>query len=179
MKKRSIVIRLILGVMLLTALAQMGPPTPAPKLQKLDYFGGNWSIEATIAPGPGQRRKIHFKGDRRVDEGEFFLVRHSDFSLPAEMGGAGRSLGVMGYDADNKVYTQQGFDSKGRHVVMTGTLNGDTWTWTGENNYGGTMIKSRLTPKITSPTSSTSKYEVSADGGATWMPFWEGKATKK
>jgi len=29
-----------------------------------------------------------------------------------------------------------------------------------------------------SPTSYTTKYEVSADGGSTWLAFWEGKATK-
>ncbi len=40
-------------------------------------------------------------------------------------------------------------------------------------------IQSRLIMKVTSPTSYTSKYEVSADGGTNWMLFWDGKATKK
>jgi hypothetical protein len=41
------------------------------------------------------------------------------------------------------------------------------------------MIQQRMTIKVTSPNAYTSKYEVSADGGANWMPFWEGKASKK
>jgi len=162
------------------AVAQMSTPTPAPELKKLDYFTGNWSSEATIASGPwGAGGRFT---DTVTDEwmkGNFFVLRHSDFSLPPELGGAGTSLAILGYDGDKKVYTEERFDSSGRHEVRTGTLNGDTWTWTGENNYGGMMIQSRFTIKVTSPTSYTSKYEISMDGGTNWMPFWEGKATKK
>jgi hypothetical protein len=34
----------------------MQPPAPAPELKKLDYFAGNWSVEANMKPssyGPG------------------------------------------------------------------------------------------------------------------------------
>jgi hypothetical protein len=55
--------------------------------------------------------------------GEFFLVSHSDFSMPVELGGTGTSLAVLGYDADKKTYTEERFDSTGRQVVATGTLN--------------------------------------------------------
>jgi hypothetical protein len=55
--------------------------------------------------------------------GEFFLVSHSDFSVPVELGGTGTSLAVLGYDADKKTYTEERFDSTGRQVVATGTLN--------------------------------------------------------
>ena len=99
--------------------------------------------------------------------------------MPAELGGTGTSLTVLGYDADKKIYTEERFDSTGRHVVATGTLNGDTLTWVGENNYGGRTIQSRFTIKMILPTSYTLKYEISADGGANWLPFWEGKAKKK
>lgn len=112
-------------------------------------------------------------------KGGFFLIDHSDFSMPPELGGSATSLTVLGYDTEKKVYTEQRFDSTGRHVTMTGTLDGDTWTWTGENDYNGMLIKSRFTIKTISPTSYTTKYEVSADGGANWMPFWDGKASKK
>ena len=112
-------------------------------------------------------------------KGGFFQVRHSDFSMPPELGGAGTTLAILGYDAEKNTYTEERFDSTGRHAVLSGTLNGDTWTWTGENNYGGMTIKSRLRLKITSPTSYTSKYEVSSDGGANWLPFWDGKVTQK
>jgi len=171
---------LILILTSVAAIAQMGAPTPAPELKKLDYFTGNWTSEATIAPGPwGAGGKFTNTVSGEWMKGGFFLVSHADFSLPAEIGGAGTGLAVLGYDADKQEYTEERFDSMGRHELRTGKLNGDTWTWTGENNYGGMTIQSRLTLKVTSPTSYATKYEVSADGGATWMPFWDGKATKK
>jgi hypothetical protein len=85
----------------------------------------------------------------------------------------------MGYDADKKTYTEERFDSNGRHVIANGTLSGDTLTWISENVYSGRTIESRFAIKMISPSSYTSKYEVSADGGINWLPFWEGKATKK
>jgi Protein of unknown function (DUF1579) len=161
------------------AVAQMGS-TPAPELKKLDYFLGNWTIDANIPSGPwGAGGKFTSSGNAEWMQGGFFLVSHSDVSLPAELGGSGTGVAIFGYDADRKVYTQDRFDSMGRHAVVTGTLDGDTWTWTGESNYGGMTIKNRMTLKMISPTSYTSKYEVSADGGANWMSFWDGKATKK
>src|SRR5581483_11322116 len=163
----------------LAAVAQMGS-TPAPELKKLDYFAGTWTIDANIGSGPwGAGGKFTSTGSSEWMKGGFFLVAHSDFSLPAELGGSGTGIAIFGYDTDKKVYTEERFDSLGQHAVVTGTLDADTWTWTGENNYGGMTIKNRLTLKMTSPTSYTSKYEVSADGGANWMPFWEGKGTKK
>jgi hypothetical protein len=164
----------------IAASAQMTLPTPAPELRKLDSLAGTWTSEATISPGPwgpGGKFSDTVKSDWM--KGDFFLVSHSDFSMPPEMGGAGTSLSILGYDADKKRYKEDRFDSNGRHVAMTGTLNGDTLTWIGENNYGGMTIQSRFTIKMISSSSYTSKYEVSSDGGATWLPFWEGKATKK
>lgn len=176
----SIAVGLLVILAATAAMAQMAPPTPAPELKKLDYFAGTWNIEATIGPGPwGAGGKFTANGTDEWLKGDFFLVGHSDFTLPADMGGSGSALSILGYDSDKKVYTEERFDSNGRHEVTTGTLNGDTWTWTGENNYGGMTIQFRSTMKEVSPTSYTMKYEVSADGGSTWMTFWDGKATKK
>jgi hypothetical protein len=180
MKRSTIACGLMLIFASVAALAQMGPPTPAPELKKLDYFTGNWASEAMIAQGPwgaGGKFTDSVKGEWM--KGEFYVVSHADFVLPAELGGAGTSIAVLGYDPDKKIYTEERFDSNGRHEVRTGTLNGDTWTWTGESVYGGMTIEHRTMIKMTSPTSYTSKYEVSSDGGATWLPFWDGKATKK
>jgi Protein of unknown function (DUF1579) len=170
----------VLAVSSVAAVAQMTPPTPAPELKKLDYFAGNWSNEATIAAGPwGSGGKFSDTVTTEWLKGGFFIVSHSDFSLPSELGGNGTALAILSYDSDKKVYIEERFDSNGRHETITGTLNGDTWIWTSQNDYNGMMIQSRMTIKAVSPTSYTSKYEVSADGGANWMPFWDGKATKK
>lgn len=175
----SILSGLVVLIAAVGATAQM-PPTPAPELKKLDYFAGSWSLEATIGPGPwGSGGKFASTTKNEWMKGEFFLVGHADISMPPELGGDASSLAVYGYDPDKKVYTEDTFDSMGRHQVITGTLAGDTWTWTNEFNYGGMAIQSRMTIKTSSPTSYTAKLEVSADGGSTWMSFWDGKGTKK
>jgi hypothetical protein len=176
----TITLAFILIVTAVGASAQMGPPTPAPELKKLDYFSGSWTIDATIGPGPwGNGGKFTASGTDEWMKGNFFLIGHSDFSLPAELGRSGGAMAILGYDPDKKVYTEDRFDSNGQHQKSTGILSGDTWTWTTENNYNGMTIHGRLTLKVVSPISYTTKYEVSADGGATWMPFWDGKATKQ
>ena len=178
--RNKIAVALTLALASVAAFAQMSAPTPSPEIKKLDYFTGNWTIDASIPAGPwGSGGKFTSSGSGEWLKGGFFLVSHADFSMPADLGGDGSGSAIFGYDSDKKVYTEDRFDSMGRHVTMTGTLDGDTWTWTGENNYNGMMIKQRLTMKVTSPTSYTSKYDVSADGGANWMTFWEGKGVKK
>jgi hypothetical protein len=170
----------MLALLAATASAQMPHPIPAPELKALDYFAGTWASEATISQGPwGAGGKFSDTVKIEWMKGEFFLVSHSDFSMPAEMGGSGTSISIMGYDADKKTYTEERFDSNGRHVIANGTLSGDTLTWISENVYSGRTIESRFAIKMISPSSYTSKYEVSADGGINWLPFWEGKATKK
>ena len=180
MQRNRFTLGFIVVLISAAALAQMGPPSPAPELKKLDFFTGNWTVEATIGSGPwGAGGKFTTSANGEWMKGGFFVVSHSEFSLPPELGGSGSRLAVMSYDPDKKVYTVEEFASDGRHELMSATLNGDTWTWTGEANYGGMTIERRLTEKVTSPTSYTTKYEVSADGGATWMPFWDGKASQQ
>jgi len=171
-----------LGLIILVAAAAMAQasPTPSPELKKLDYFNGTWTSDATIPVGPwGAGGKYTATGTNEWMKGDFFLVGHGDFSLPAELGGSGSAISIIGYDPDKKVYAEDRFDSTGRHEKRTGTLSGDTWIWNSEFDYGGMTILSRLTVKTISPTSFSTKLEVSSDNGATWMTFWDGKATKK
>jgi len=109
-------------------------------------------------------------------EGNFFLVSKSE----ANMEGMGKVTGlvVMGYDPDQKVYTYRSFNSMGQSELSLGKVDGDTWTWTGDEHYGGMTMKGRVTMKVTSPTSYTIKFELSMDGKE-WFPAMDGKATKK
>lgn len=172
---------ILLGLILLIGIAATAQtPTPSPEVKKLDYFAGTWSIEATIPPGPwGGGGKFTSTGTSEWLQGDFFLVRHGDFTMPQDLGGNSKSVAVLGYDPDKKVYTEDEFDGHGRHELRTGTLNGDTWTWTSTFDAGGMTIHSRQVVKAVSPTSFTTKLQVSADGGSTWMDFWDGKGTKK
>ncbi|PYV79431.1 MAG: hypothetical protein DMG93_20840 [Acidobacteria bacterium] len=87
-------------------------------------------------------------------------------------------LAVLGYDSDKKAYTYHAFDSVGEAANSTGTVDGDTWTWTADEHMGGMTMKGRYTMKVLSPTSYTMKYELSQDG-SNWTTAMEGKATKK
>lgn len=160
------------------ALAQM-PAKPGPEVKKLDYFVGTWTTEGTIAQGPwGAGGKFSATDTTEWMDGGFFLVGHSEFKMPPELGGDGKAVSYMGYDTDQNTYTLNEFNSQGRRESSKGTLNGDTWTWTSTASYGGQEINQRMTVKIVSPTSHTMKYEVSIDG-TNWMTFMDAKITKK
>jgi Protein of unknown function (DUF1579) len=180
MKRTAFVIFSLTAVLAATTAYAQETPAPGSEVGKLSYFAGNWTSDATIAPGPwGAGGKFTDTAQVEWMKGNFFLVDHSDFSMPAELGGSGTSMQVIGYDSETGNYTEERFDSAGHHVSLTGKLAGSTWTWTGNANYGGMPMQVRFTITVVSPTSYTSKYEISADGGTTWMPFWEGKATKQ
>jgi Protein of unknown function (DUF1579) len=161
-----------------SAFAQMNT-APGPELKKLDYFVGTWTTDATVTQGPwGMGGKFTSTGTSQWMTGNYFLETHRDFSMPPELGGDGKEVGYMGYDTDQNVYTLDLFSSQGRHTTSKGTVSGDTWTWNSSANYAGQEILQRMTIKIVSPTSQSFKFEISLDGKQ-WMPFMEGKATKK
>jgi len=162
----------------ISAWAQM-PTAPGPEVKKLDYFVGTWTSEGTVSQGPwGAGGKFSSTDSSEWMDGNFFVVSHGDFRLPAEIGGAGKELAVMGYDANQNLYTYDSFNSEGMRSTSTGTLSGDTWTWNSSANYGGQETKQRMTIKVLSPTSYSIKFEISMDA-TNWTTFMEGKATKK
>jgi hypothetical protein len=114
-----------------------------------------------------------------MDAGEFFFEGHSDFKMPPEVGGDGKSVSFLGYDTEQNRYTFDEFNSHGRRESSIGTLSGDTWTWTSSQTYSGKDVNQKMTMKAISPTSYSLKFEISLDGGKTWLTFMEGKATKK
>ncbi len=107
---------LIVTLTSVAAAAQMTPPTPAPELKKLDYFNGTWSTEATIPAGPwGSGGKFTASGTNEWMRGDFFLVGHSDFASPAELGGSGTAISIIAYASDKKV--------RKRDLTATATAN--------------------------------------------------------
>ena len=178
--------RLLLGVLsafacLLTTsslYAQMGAPTPAPELKKLDFLAGDWTTEGTFVPGPPGTPPAKFTTTSHAAwlEGNFFLIENGE----ANMEGMGKmkELVVMGYDPDQKVYTYRNFNSMGQSELSLGKVDGDTWTWAGDEHYGGMTMKGRVTLKVLSPTSYSTKFELSMDGNQ-WFQAMEAKSTKK
>lgn len=177
MNRRAILVSTLV-LFTASAWAQMAPK-PGPEVKKLDYFVGTWTTEGTVAQGPwGAGGKFSATDTAEWMPGNFFMEGRSDFKMPPEVGGEGKSTWYMGYDTDANVYTYDEFSSQGRHEVSKGTVSGDTWTWTSTANYGGQEIKQKMTIKVLTPTSHSLKFETSTDG-TNWMTFMEGKATKK
>jgi Protein of unknown function (DUF1579) len=173
--------RIVLAVILLagSTLAQK-PAAPGPEVKKLDFFVGTWTGEGNIPPGPwgaGGKYSITHKNEWMT--GNLFLLCRSDSRMPADLGGDSESIGFAGYDTDKKVYTVTGFDGHGEQGVELGSLNGDTWTWTGSEKLpDGHVIQHRETNKMLSPTSYRAIFEVSNDG-TNWTVMMDSTVTKK
>ena len=159
-----------------------GVPTaaqPAPEVAKLGYFVGKWTTKGKILPGPwGAGGEFSWAESTEWMSGGFFVVGHWDFQMPAELGGDGEEIFIMGYDTNRRAYSFDAFSSQGLHQVSKGTLTDDTWVWTSESIQNGKPVQQKMTMQVLSPTSYSLKFELSSDG-TTWMTFMEGTATKK
>ncbi len=157
-----------------TAVAQMNMPKPGPEHKKLDYFTGNWNCDSDMKPNPmGPGGKMTMIDNSKWMDGGFFVVIHSQYKS-ASMG-SGNGISFLGYDADEKKYTYNEFNSDGEAIVSKGTVDGDAWTWIGDMKQP--PGKGRFSEKILSPTSYAFKFEMSSDG-AHWTPVMDGKCTK-
>jgi hypothetical protein len=154
------------------------PPKPGPEHQRLAYFVGKWAGEGEMKASPmGPAGKISSVDTCDWFDGHFSVVCRSEGKSPA---GPMKSIGILSYSPEEKVYTYYGTDNSG--MVMTtvpkGTVQGDTWTYTDESLMGGQKVKSRVTIKELSPTSYTFTMEMQGADGK-WMPLMESKNTKK
>jgi Protein of unknown function (DUF1579) len=164
------------GAQLAAAQAPQAP-TPGPEHQRLGYFVGTWTTEGEMKPSPmGPGGKTTSTDRCEWFEGRFAVVCYSDGKSPM---GASKSIGILGYSTEEKVYTYYGVDNTSMLMasVPRGTVAGDTWTYDDEGMMGGKKIKSRVTIKELSPTAYTFKLELQGPDGA-WMPAIEAKSTK-
>ena len=160
-----------------TARAQQGPPKPGPEHKKLEYYAGKWTTESEVKANPfGPAGKYTSKDDCGLFQGGFAVICHSDGTGPA---GPTKSVGILGYSSEDKVYTYYGIDNSGMipTSVSKGSVTGDTWVYTDESKMGGKLVKSRYTIKQVSLTSYTSKWEMRGEGGA-WTTLMEAKSSK-
>ena len=165
------------GHLAVFAQAPPPPPKPGPEAAKLAYFVGNWTSEGELKPGPfGPGGKITGKDTCEWFEGKFSVICRSEGKAPT---GPMKSIGILSYSPEEKVYTYYGTDNSG--MVMTsvakGTVQGDTWTYTDEGMMGGQKMKSRVTIKQVSPTVQTFLMEIQGPDGK-WVPMMESKGTK-
>ena len=162
------------------SIAQAPPPAakPGPEQKRLEYFVGKWTTEGEMKPGPmGPGGKLTSNDACEWFEGGFAVICRGDGMTPM---GPSKSLGILGYSAEEKVYTYYGVDNSAMSMtsVPRGTLTGDTWTYTDESEMGGQKVKSRVTIKELSPTAYTFMMELQGPDGK-WAPLMESKSTKK
>lgn len=158
------------------AMAQMDSPKPGPEQKKLDLFVGSWTLDGDLkqtSMGPGGK----ISEDEKCDwmDGNFFVMCHADFK--STMGNVS-GMAVMGYSGDDKAYTYREFNSMGEYMESKGSVDGDTWVWTGDDKENGMVMKGRFTMKFSAPNAYTFTYEISQDG-TKWTNVMDGKATKK
>src|SRR5215212_170615 len=151
---------------------------PGPEHQRLAYFVGKWKAEGEVKPGPmGPGGKMISQDDCQWFEGRYSVICRSESSSP--MGGT-KSIGILGYNTEEKVYTYYAVDNTSMNMasVPKGTIKGDTWTYTDESVMGGSKVKSRVTIKELSPTSYSFKMDMQGPDGK-WMPMMESTNTKQ
>ena len=175
----AIAVALALGPALAQAPAGKAAekPAPGPEHKKLAYFVGTWNTEGEAKPNPFMPGgTITSRDTCDWFEGGFAVVCHYDGKTPA---GPSKGLGILGYSAEEKVYTYYGLDN-GPMIMSSaarGTLENGSWVYNEETKMGGKPIKSRYTIKEASPSSYTFKYEMQKEDGS-WLTLIEGKSTK-
>jgi hypothetical protein len=158
-------------------VAQAPPQKPGPEHRKLDYFVGKWTSTGEMKASPmGPGGKVSVTDTCEWFQGGFAVVCHSQGTGPT---GPTKSIGVMGYSADQKMYTYYGLDNTAMSMttVPKGTVQGDTWTYNDEGTMGGQPYKARFVLKVTSPTSYTFKWEMLGPDKK-WMTIMDGTSTK-
>jgi hypothetical protein len=159
----------------LSATAQMEIPK-APELKTLDVFAGSWTLSGEMKPGPmGPGGSMTETESCKWMEGGYFLVCNVDFKSSM---GNGTGTAYLSYDANQKMYTYDAFNSMGEAEHSKGALEGDTWTWSSEEKMGSQVAKARFIIKVASPSSYSFKFDMSPDG-TTWATVMDGKATKQ
>jgi uncharacterized protein DUF1579 len=169
----------VVSVAGLQALAAQAPqaPKPGPEHARLAYFVGKWTAEGEVKPGPmGPGGKMTTTDNCEWFEGQFSVICRSEGTTPT---GPTKSIGILGYSPEEKVYTYYGVDNSSMTMasVPKGTLKGDTWTYTDAGTMGGKKYKSRVIIKEISPTSYSFKMDMQGPDGK-WMPMMESRNTK-
>jgi len=179
--KRVTLATLLVSVLLLATAAlqaqekKMEAPKPGPEVKKLGYFVGTWNSTGEVKQNPFMPAG-KFTGTSKCEwfPGGFHVVCHDNGKGPM---GSMHGLGIMAYNAEDKVYTYMGADSSGMSVAAKGNVDGNNWVYTSEDKMGGKTFHGRYSMVTASPDSYTFKYEMSEDGN-NWTTMMEGKTTK-
>jgi hypothetical protein len=161
-------------IALLASLPSVLAAQPAPP-KRLEVFLGSWTTVGTAQASPlGAAGRVSMTETFEWLPGGFFVMhRWEGQQGSAEVSG----LEILGFDARNKVFTSRFFD----HAGLTGTLRanpqGNAWTWAGDADIGGKLVKQRCTIILVNSDTFTTRCEYSADGFK-WLASLESRSTR-
>jgi hypothetical protein len=164
----------VAGVQLAAAQATQ----PGPEHARLGYFVGKWTAKGELKAGPmGPGGKFTSTDNCEWFDGKYSVICRSEGAMPM---GPSKSIGILGYSPEEKVYTYYGVDNSNMTMasVPKGTVSGKTWTYNDEGTMGGKKFKSRVTITELTPTSYTFRMEMQGPDGK-WIPTMESKNTKQ
>ena len=167
----TVAITLIGGVAF--AQGESEPPKAGPEHKELGYFVGDWTTEGEAKATPFSPA-YKWSGTFTYEwlPGEFFLIRKLDENYSDS--GSLKSVFIVGYEPEAKVYTWDGFNSRGGRFETKGSVVDDTFTFVWEQEVEGKTIKNRGTLKLLPPDAADWKVEYSEDG-KTWTAFAHAK----
>jgi hypothetical protein len=148
---------------------------PCLEVHKLDYFIGTWQNSGEVkASEYGPEGKLSGTNRREWILGGFAQLLHHEEKNPS---GNHTSVAIVGYDPEKKSYRSYSFGEGGRVSESEGTLEGNTWIWTGGFEMNGSRIRTRTVITPRSATSYDWKWQTARPDGD-WLTVQEGTSTK-
>jgi hypothetical protein len=160
------------------ALAEEKAPAPGPENGRLAFFVGKWKTTGEMKETPfGPGGKFTATESCEWFSGKFSLVCRSKGKGPT---GPTAGLGIMGYNAEEKVYVYYGIDNTpmAMTTVPRGTFADDAWTYEDESKMGGQVVKSRYVMKRTGKGSYTSSWAILGSDGQ-WKTVMEATSVRQ
>jgi hypothetical protein len=140
-----------------------GPAQRGPEHARLDVLIGRWITEGHTVPSPGAPAARILASDVYEWAAGGFFVVHPAYGRvgDAEVGG----VEIIGYDAESGSYRSQFFDSFGNISHSLLTVEGDTWTWSGE--------RTRCTAVVSDNDKTFTAHHERSSDGVTWEASME------
>ncbi len=179
MKLRSIATMGLLGLGTL-AFAQQPPaaPKPAPEMDQLKAFEGNWKCEGKqLATPMGPEHPIKYTWSAKRELDGFWLVGHLDGKKSKDDPMPIKGTYQFTYDAAGKKFVALWNDNMGMWLSQTSPgWQGDTMTLTGEMNMGGQKVTA--TDIFTKKGDKEMLHKATMAMGGKAMPFLEDSCKK-
>jgi hypothetical protein len=160
--------------------APSAPQKPGPEVKKLGVFVGKWKVVGDVKSGGGMGPGGKVTGAATCEWifGGFGVLCDETATIPGGMGEL-RDVVIIGYDADAKQYVLTQVTNPGYVWKCLGSVDGDTWTWFGEQTGKGKTYFLRFTMKWMSKDSYDFKNEIgpNADSMTVMMDGKETRAT--